>query len=79
VLDARGSRDPEGAPLRYRWSEVPGGDSRARPRLPRAGETTASRALTLDAVPPGRYKVRLAVTDGERVSRSGPIGFEVLP
>jgi hypothetical protein len=71
VLDGSRSRDPEGAPLLYRWTEVEGRS------LGLDGRAAGSPRLVVEDVLPGRHSVRLAVTDGERVTRSGVIEFEV--
>jgi hypothetical protein len=71
VLDGSRSRDPEGAQLRYRWTEVAG------TALGLDGRLGADPRLVLEDVLPGRHAVRLAVTDGERVARSGVVEFRV--
>jgi hypothetical protein len=71
VLDASGSRDPEGAALLYRWVEV------GRGALPLEARATRKMRVVLDGVRPGTYRVRLSVTDGERVARSEIVEFEV--
>ncbi len=71
VLDGSRSRDPEGAPLLYRWTEVGPGALGLDPALGR------DPRLVLKDAPPGRHAVRLVVTDGERVARSGVVEFLV--
>ena len=74
VLDGSRSKDPDGDPLRFAWVQTSGEPL----GLERCGEL-ARRAgrLVLDRVRPGRYGVRLVVTDGERVARSDEIEFDV--
>ncbi|MHC5054971.1 MAG: hypothetical protein ACYTKD_09680, partial [Planctomycetota bacterium] len=71
ILDGSRSRDPEGAPLRYRWTEVAG------KALGLDGRLGADPRLVLEDVLPGGHAVRLAVTDGERVARSDVVEFRV--
>ena len=71
VLDAKGSFDPDGDPLRFRWRRLEG------PSLDLAGPAGSAPRLRLVGIPPGRYAVRLVVTDGERVARSDVITFTV--
>jgi hypothetical protein len=71
VLDAKGSFDPDGDPLRFRWRRLEG------PSLDLDGPAGSASRLRLVGVPPGRYAVRLVVTDGERVARSEVISFTV--
>jgi hypothetical protein len=71
VLDGSRSRDPEGAPLRYRWTEL------GEATLGLDGRMTDESTLVVEDAAPGRHRVRLAVTDGERVARSDIIEFLV--
>jgi hypothetical protein len=71
VLDGSRSRDPEGASLRYRWTEI--GDS----VLGLGGRAAGNPRLVIKDALPGKHAVRLAVTDGERVARSDIVEFEV--
>ena len=71
ALDGSRSRDPEGAPLLYRWTEL--GDA----TLGLDGRMARKPVLVIDNALPGRHRVRLAVTDGERVARSDVVEFQV--
>lgn len=73
ALNGRGSSDPEGKPLIYRWQlvSIPVGSS---PSL--TGTDTASPALTVDA--PGPFTVRLVVNDGAQDSAPDEVVVNVV-
>lgn len=73
LLDARGSRDPEGSTLRYEWKDVNG-------PLPLVGRDGSARPVVrLTPRKQGSYIVRLRVFDGDRWSDPAEIRIDVLP
>ena len=73
LLDGRGSRDPEGATLRYQWQDVSGPEA----LVGQAG--SEKPVLRLKPKKEGTYIARLKVSDGERWSDPQEIRVDVLP
>jgi len=70
-LTARGSHDPEGAQLTYRWKQV-GGEA-----LPKFANDAVVDSEVVNVVPqaPGKYSFELVVNDGELDSKPAALSF----
>ncbi|MEZ5115716.1 MAG: PKD domain-containing protein [Candidatus Nanopelagicales bacterium] len=72
TLDGRGSRDPEGSALTYRWTELFGPTA-----VSFVGPTTARPSFV--ATTPGTYIFQLVVNDGDLSSDPSFVSVDVQP